>query len=80
MAIEARDKVLARSHAITRGNLAILDEWVANEPRVSYVRPKSATIALLKYDLDMDSVTFCERLLAETGVLMVPGAALDVEG
>ena len=80
MAIEAKDKVLARSHAITRQNLAILDAWVEGEPRISYVKPRSATIALLKYDLDMDSVTFCARLLAETGVLLVPGSALDVEG
>ena len=43
LALENRDKILARSQAITRGNLAILDRWVASEPRITYVKPRSGT-------------------------------------
>ena len=32
LALESRNQILARSHQITRGNLAILDEWIASEP------------------------------------------------
>lgn len=80
MALEAKDKILERSREITRKNLAILDEWVAGEPKISYVRPKSATITLLRYDVDMPSRDFCVRLLEETGVMLTPGSALDMEG
>jgi aspartate/methionine/tyrosine aminotransferase len=48
IALENRDKILARSHAITRQNLAILAAWVENEPLISWVKPKSGTTALLK--------------------------------
>ncbi|WP_460447864.1 aminotransferase [Alsobacter sp. SYSU BS001988] len=80
LALENRDKVLSRSQAITRGNLAMLAEWVEREPLISWVRPKSGTTALLKYDLDMPSRDFCIALLQETGVLFTPGSAMEMEG
>lgn len=80
MALECRDKILERSQRITRTNLAILDEWVAGEPLISYIKPRSATITLLKYDIDMPSRDLCVRLLQETGVMFTPGSALDMEG
>ena len=80
LALEARDQVLGRSQAITRGNLAILSEWVDDEPLVSWVRPRSGTTALLKLDLDMPSHDLCRALLTDTGVLFTPGSAFDMEG
>ncbi|WP_374369167.1 aminotransferase [Dongia sp.] len=80
LALENRAKVLARSQKITRGNLAILDSWVAAEPRISYVKPQSGTTALLKYEADLSSEDFCVRLLKETGVMLTPGSAMDMEG
>jgi len=80
LALEHKDQVLARSHAITRGNLAILDAWVAGEPKITWVKPASGTTALLKYDLSMNSRDFCVALLRETGVMFTPGSALGMEG
>ena len=80
LALESRDRVLARSREITRGNLAILSDWVESEPLISWVRPRSGTTAFLRYDLPMSSETFCARLLEETGVLLVPGSAFDMDG
>lgn len=80
LAIENKDRVLARSQSITRGNLAILENWVAQEPLISWVKPRSGTTALLKYDLDLSSRDFCVELLKATGVMFTPGSALDMEG
>jgi len=80
LALEHRDQLLARSRAITSVNLAILEDWVAQEPRITWVRPKSGTTALLKYDLPMKSRDFCVALLKETGVMFTPGSALGMEG
>ena len=80
IALENRDRILARSHAITRRNLAILAEWVEGEPLVSWVQPRSGTTALLKYDLPLTSEAFCTRLLERTGVMLTPGSAMDMEG
>jgi len=80
IALENADRILARSRSITRENLALLDEWVAGEPLVSYVKPTSGTTALLKYAIDMPSRDFCISLLEDTGVLFTPGSAFEIEG
>ena len=80
IALENRNDVLARSQAITRGNLAFLEEWISREPRITWVKPHSGTVALLKYDLPMNSREFCTTLLKETGVMFTPGSVLDMEG
>jgi aspartate/methionine/tyrosine aminotransferase len=80
IALEHRDAILKRNRAIVRGNLAILDRWVAEEPAISYVKPKGGTVALLEYDFDLPSRDFCVRLLESEGVMFTPGSALDMEG
>ena len=80
IALEHRDAILTRNRAIVRGNLAILDRWVAEEPAISYVKPKGGTVTLLKYDFDLPSRDFCVRLLESEGVMFTPGSALDMEG
>ena len=51
-----------------------------SEPLISWVKPKSGTTALLKYDLPMTSEAFCTKLLEATGVMLTPGSAMDMEG
>lgn len=80
LALESADAVLARSRAITRGNLATLAEWVEREPLISWVRPRSGTTALLRYDLPAPSRELCVELLRETGVMLTPGSAMGMEG
>ncbi len=80
IALEHRDAILARSRRITQENLATLDAWVAQEPAISYIRPKSGTTALLKYAVDLPSRDFCVRLLESKGVMFTPGSVMDMEG
>ncbi|MEI2297125.1 aminotransferase [Ensifer sp. MJa1] len=80
IALENKHKILARSQNITRTNLAILSDWVENEPLISWIKPQSGTTALLKYDLPMTSEAFCLQLLQRTGVMFTPGSAMDMEG
>lgn len=80
MALQNRDKILARSHNITRGNLAILSDWVDAEPAISWTKPVSGTTALLHYDRDVPSRELCIDLLQKTGVMLLPGSALEMEG
>jgi aspartate/methionine/tyrosine aminotransferase len=80
IALESRQAILERNQAIVRTNLAYLDVWVASEPLISCVKPKSGTTALLKYRLEMSSEEFCTKLIEATGVMFTPGSALDMEG
>ncbi|MFJ9867594.1 aminotransferase [Streptomyces sp. NPDC101165] len=79
VALENKDAILARSHRITRTNLAVLDEWITSRDDISYVRPASGTTALLRYEAPIGSYDFCTRLLERTGVMFTPGAAFGIE-
>ena len=68
-----REAVLGRNRAIVRENLAVLDAWVAAEPRLRYQKPRAGTTALVYYEADMDSWEFCTRLYHETGAFVTPG-------
>ncbi|MGH8779472.1 aminotransferase [Paraburkholderia sp.] len=80
IALENRAALLGRNHGILRTNLALLDAWIAKEPLLSYVKPKSGTTALVRVDLPVSSRDFCVALLEKTGVMFTPGSALDMEG
>lgn len=80
LALENKDAVLARSHQITRENLAVLDDWVTAQKHVSWVKPCAGTTAMLKIDIPMSSRDFCVDLVQKTGVMLTPGDAFDMEG
>ena len=80
IALEAGEAMLARNRRIVRRNLSILDEWVAGERLIDYVRPRSGTTALLRYAVDIPSEALCVRLLEAEGVMFTPGSAMDMEG
>ena len=79
VALRHADKMLERNRAVVRNNLKLLDAWVESEPRISCVRPQSGTTALVFYDYDLDSRTFCDRMYRETGAFVVPGDCFGVE-
>lgn len=80
LALEHADALLDRTRRITRDQRRIVDDWVASEPLISWVRPRSGTTALLRYDLDRPSRKFCVDLIEQEGVLLTPGSAMDMEG
>ncbi len=80
MALENRDRILERSKKITRSNLALVEAWVESEPRLSWVKPKSGTTTLVKFDAPMTSRELCVGLLKDTGVMFTPGDAFGMEG
>jgi len=77
-ALKHKDKILERSLRICRDNLAIVDAWVAAEPRFHYLKPEAGTVTLLYYDMDISSTDLCKELLVNTGVLFVPGDCFEM--
>lgn len=80
VALESREAISARNLAICREGGRLLEEFVAGQRHISYIKPKGGTTALLRYDLPMESAELCRRLQSETGVMLLPGSALDMEG
>lgn len=77
VALKHSDVMLKRSRKIVRENLQILDRWVNSEPHVSYVKPQAGTTALVYYDLNMPSYTFCEEMYQQTGAFVTPGDCFE---
>ena len=80
LALHHSHALLTRNRSIIRKNLAILSDWAEKEKRVHFVRPQAGTTSLLFYDSPMPSYAFCEKLLAQTGALLTPGACFELEG
>lgn len=77
LALAHSDKLLERNRGIVRENLAILDAWVASEPRLTYTKPQAGTTALVYYDYNLPSYEFCERMYHETGAFVTPGDCFE---
>ena len=72
-----KKQVLARNRKLVMSNLQIYQEWIANEERASVVIPQAVSTSFPKLDVPVDIHQFCEQLLADQGVLLVPGDAFD---
>jgi len=80
LALKNRDKIIKRNLKKISEGKKIMSDWIKNEPHITWIEPKGGTTCLLKYDLPLSSVDLCERLLKDTGVLFLPGSALEMEG
>ena len=80
LALRHRDQIAGRNLQIIHSNLARLDDFFSRRAdRFSWVRPKAGPIAfprLLKGDVE----TFCDELVHESGVLLLPGSMYDHPG
>lgn len=77
LALANADKILERSRRIVRQNLAALEEWVDAEPHLSFVKPEAGTTALVYYDYEIDSYTFCIDMIERSGALVTPGDCFE---
>ncbi|HEM3725361.1 TPA: aminotransferase [Streptococcus suis] len=80
LALASRQEILKRNQRILEENLAILDQWIENEPLVSYIRPAVVSTSFVKIAVDMPMEDFCLQLLQEHGVLLVPGNRFERDG
>lgn len=78
--LQNREAVLERNREIVFRNMAIAQEWIDNEPRVTWQAPKGVSVAYIKWDIPMDDEEFCVKLLKEEGVLLVPGNRFELPG
>ena len=79
IALEHAEAILGRNRALVRANNATVDEWLRGQDALSWVRPRGGTTGLLEFPEPTDSVGFCKNLFHRTGVLLMPGSALDTE-
>ena len=79
IALRNRDKIIKRNlETVQKGKRLLLD-WVNSTEGVDVVEPKAGTTAFLKYDFDINSTEFSEKLFKDTGVLFLPGDAFEFD-
>ncbi|KAH8682660.1 aspartate aminotransferase [Xylariales sp. PMI_506] len=79
LSADVRPQLLFRNTALARENLALVDEFVrAHAGSVSWVKPSAGTTAFIRFQTadgrPVDDVRFCQDVLAETKVMLVPGS------
>ena len=73
--------MLTRSHAIIRANLAHLDAFFARwQGRLEWVRPRAGSVAFPRLLAGGPIDTFVADLVAQEGVLLLPGSVYDMPG
>lgn len=80
LAIENRDKIIKRNLEKIKTGKEILLTWAKNEPHIEIIEPQGGTTAFVKYNLPLKSTELCKTLQEETGVMILPGETLELDG
>lgn len=76
--LEHKDKILERNRKIVFDNRDIAQAWIDTQSRVSWTAPQGVSTSFIQLDIPEDDEEFCKRLLAERGVLLVPGSRFEL--
>ncbi len=80
LAIENKDKIIERNIEKVNTGKKILTDWLDKEQRVHCVMPQAGTTAFVGYDAPMKSTELCKKLQEETGVMLLPGETMELDG
>lgn len=73
-------ELVHRANAAIEASRAVVDAWVANEPRVAWVPPTAGQTCLLRLPELMQDVAFSAHLREQHGVQVVPGSMFEAPG
>ena len=81
LALRHREALVDRNRGIVLGNLPLLDAFLERHAEIlSWSRPTASPIGFVRVAGTDDTDDFCARLVAETGVLLLPGSVYDEPG
>ncbi len=80
IALENKEKIAVRNFKIMNEGLQILNDWLNGEVYVKANMPKGGTTALIRYKKEIPSKVLCRNLQEKTGVALLPGETMEMEG
>ncbi len=80
LAIENKDKIIQRNLDKILEGKKVLTQWFESEKHCHCVLPQGGTTAFIGYDIDINSSDLCKRLQNATGVMLLPGDAMETDG
>jgi aspartate/methionine/tyrosine aminotransferase len=80
IALRARGKIIDRHLTRISRNLGLLDEFFEeNKDRFEWVRPRAGTIAFPRLKGDVDALDFCQKLVKESNIMLLPSTVYDFD-
>ena len=80
LAIRHQDKLIARNTGLTLRNVALVDDFMQRHAgRFQWHKPRASSLAFPKL-LAGNVDAFCDELVTQAGVLLLPGSAFNVSG
>lgn len=81
LALKHSDKILERNLKIIERNLKIADRFFNRYPELfKFNRPMAGPVAFIKMNIDISIEEFCNKLIEEKGVLLLPSEIYSLEG
>ncbi len=80
LAIENKNKIIKRNlNKILKGK-KVLTDWLETESHCHCITQNGGTTAFVRYDMEINSSDLCKKLQTDTGVMILPGETMDVDG
>jgi aspartate/methionine/tyrosine aminotransferase len=81
MALRAKEAIIARNLKIIRQNLIIAEEFFAkHSDQFNWIKPQAGSIAFPRWVADTPVEQFCQAVLDQQNVMIVPGSIFDFPG
>lgn len=80
IALENRQQIECRNFKIMRQGYEVLKNWLNSELYVNAQLPQGGTTVFVRYKKEIPSITLCKGLQEESGVAIIPGKIMDMEG
>jgi aspartate/methionine/tyrosine aminotransferase len=78
LALRHRSILVERNLEIVRRNLPLLDEFLKRHSSLfDWVKPNASPIGFVRLKPDRDIYAFCEEVVRDSGVLLLPGSVYD---
>jgi aspartate/methionine/tyrosine aminotransferase len=78
LALLHRDVLVQRNLELVRQNLALLDAFIKRHSDLfDWVKPNAGPIGFARFKPQEDVFLFCEKLVRDAGVLLLPGSVYD---
>lgn len=80
IALHNKDKILQRNNEIVADNLTLLDQFFLEYSHFfEWIRPQGGCVGFVKYKGPGSIESFCDRLVNEQNVLLMPASIYDYE-
>ena len=81
IALQARESILSRNRGIVQGNLGVAEAFFAQrDDRFAWAMPMAGSVAFPRWLGHSSVESFCQQMLDQQGVMIVPGSIFDYPG